>query len=170
MFILQGDFLPSGSENVYASVTTELLERIGQALADAADEPRLRLHGDCHRGNILWTENGPEFVDLDDCRMGPAMQDLWMLFDGEPEEMRRQCSELFEGYHMFFDLNWKQVRLIEPLRALRMIHYASWLARRWDDPAFPMSFPWFNSPTYWQSHISALQQQVEQIESPPIDG
>ena len=167
-FLLQGSFLPPGTEHSYAEVTSDLLAQIARAFADTADEPRLRLHGDCHRSNILWTEDGPEFVDLDDCRTGPAIQDLWMLLDGEAEEMHQQFYELVEGYHVFFDLNWKQARLIEPLRALRMIYYSSWLARRWDDPAFPRSFPWFNSPSYWQGQIESLREQIERIERPPI--
>ncbi|MCB1904103.1 MAG: serine/threonine protein kinase, partial [Gammaproteobacteria bacterium] len=128
----------------------------------------IRLHGDCHSGNILWTDHGPHFVDMDDCRMGPAIQDLWMLLSGERREMALQLSHLREGYEAFRDLNLRELALIEPLRTLRMIHYAAWLARRWSDPAFPKAFPWFNTNQYWQEHLSLLAQQKSALQQPAL--
>ncbi len=129
---------------------------------------QLRLHGDCHPGNVLWTEQGPHFVDLDDCRTGPAMQDLWMLISGDRHEMQAQLADLVEGYGQFHDLDYRELQLIEPLRTLRMIHYAAWLARRWEDPAFPQAFPWFNTPRYWEDHILALREQAGLLNEPAL--
>ena len=129
---------------------------------------RIRLHGDCHPGNILWTDDGPHFVDLDDCRSGPAIQDLWMLLSGDRQEMQLQLGELLEGYQQFHDIDYRELQLIEALRTLRMIHYAAWLARRWDDPAFPRAFPWFNTPRYWEDHILALREQADLLQQPPL--
>ena len=128
----------------------------------------IRLHGDCHPGNILWTDDGPHFVDLDDCRSGPAIQDLWMLLSGVRNEMQLQLGEITEGYLQFHDLDYRELQLIEALRTLRMIHYAGWLARRWDDPAFPRAFPWFNTPRYWEEHVLALREQAALLQEPPL--
>ena len=119
-----------------------------------------RILGDCHRGNILWTDLGPHFVDLDDCLTGPAIQDLWMLLAGSRQEMRTQLTDLLKGYEQFLPFDRRELALIEPLRALRMIHYSAWLARRWDDPAFPKAFPWFAEPRYWEEHYRALEEQL----------
>jgi Ser/Thr protein kinase RdoA (MazF antagonist) len=136
----------------------------------------LRLHGDCHPGNILWTPvdapaaagPGPHFVDLDDARSGPAVQDLWMLLSGDRPQRTRQLSCLLDGYEQFRDFDRRELALIEPLRTLRLIHYSAWLARRWDDPAFPVSFPWFGSSDYWKGQVQQLDDQVEAMQDEPL--
>lgn len=133
----------------------------------------LRLHGDCHPGNILWTPaelpgGGPHFVDLDDARMGPAVQDLWMLLSGDRRQRTQQLSALLDGYEQVRDFDRAELNLIEPLRTLRLIHYSAWLARRWQDPIFPINFPWFGTPDYWRGQVLMLQEQVEQMREPPL--
>ncbi|CAM3890950.1 serine/threonine protein kinase [Vibrio aerogenes CECT 7868] len=127
----------------------------------------IRLHGDCHPGNILWRE-GPVFVDLDDARNGPAVQDIWMLLNGERHERLVQLDIILEGYQEFCDFNQSEMKLIEPLRGLRMVHYMAWLAKRWEDPAFPLAFPWFNDPKYWESQVLAFKEQIAALEEPPL--
>jgi len=147
---------------------------VDQALAscraafDAQPLRTLRLHGDCHPGNILWTEAGPHFVDLDDAVNGPAVQDLWMLLSGDRAAMSRQLLDVFEGYEAFADFDWRELRLIEPLRTLRMLHHSAWIARRWNDPAFPIAFPWFASPSYWAQECIRLREQLEAMAEPPL--
>jgi Ser/Thr protein kinase RdoA (MazF antagonist) len=157
--LLAGSTMPEHIKPRYQHVTTELLEQIENRF-EAAQPFTLRLHGDCHPGNILWTDNGPHFVDMDDCRNGPAIQDLWMLLSGEPADMEQQLAQLLEGYEMFRPFDYSEVSLIEPLRSLRMIHYAAWLAKRWDDPAFPVAFPWFGTNAYWEEQIRQLEDQL----------
>jgi Ser/Thr protein kinase RdoA (MazF antagonist) len=167
-FLLEHDFLPAHVETAYRTLTDDLLQQI-DALESAQGRPRrIRLHGDCHPGNILWSADGPHFVDLDDCRSGPAIQDLWMLLSGERHEMQMQLADIATGYDQFFHFNDNELQWIEPLRTLRMIHYAAWLARRWEDPAFPHAFPWFNSPRYWEDHILALREQASMLNEPPL--
>jgi Ser/Thr protein kinase RdoA (MazF antagonist) len=134
---------------------------------------RLRLHGDCHPGNILWTPEGqpgagPHFVDLDDARTGPAVQDLWMLLSGDRRQQTRQLSALLDGYEQLRDFDRRELALIEPLRTLRLIHYSAWIARRWEDPAFPINFPWFGSRDYWQGQVDMLIEQIEEMQNPPL--
>jgi Ser/Thr protein kinase RdoA (MazF antagonist) len=136
------------------------LELIARAF-ETTRAATLRLHGDCHRGNLLWSDAGPHFVDLDDACNGPAMQDLWMLLDGDRTTARQQLAELINGYSDFRDFDWRETALIEPLRTLRMIHYSGWIARRWHDPAFPAAFPWFGSASYWSQHAADLREQIE---------
>lgn len=131
------------------------------------DTPLLRLHGDCHPGNILW-QQGPQLVDLDDARMGPAIQDLWMLLNGERQDQLMQLDMILEGYEEFSSLDSHELKLIEPLRAMRMIHYMGWLAKRWQDGAFQRAFPWFNSQQYWQNQILALKEQLAALQEPPL--
>jgi Ser/Thr protein kinase RdoA (MazF antagonist) len=148
----------------------------GQNDVEFSGVRQVRLHGDCHAGNILWTPvdapaaagPGPHFVDLDDARMGPAVQDLWMLLSGERAQRTRQLSCLLDGYEQFRDFDRRELALIEPLRTLRLIHYSAWLARRWDDPAFPINFPWFGSSDYWQGQVQMLQDQIEAMQEPPL--
>lgn len=127
----------------------------------------IRLHGDCHPGNILWRD-GPTFVDLDDCRTGPAIQDLWMMLSGDHNQQRIQLDTLIEAYEEFSDFNTSDLTLIEPLRAMRMVHYMAWLARRWQDPAFPQAFPWFADEKYWEQQILALKEQLSALQEPNI--
>ncbi len=129
----------------------------------------IRLHGDCHPGNILWTPDaGPHFVDLDDARTGPAVQDLWMLLSGDRSQRQRQLGALVDGYETMREFDREELALIEPLRTLRLIHYSAWLARRWDDPIFPINFPWFGSSDYWQGQVQMLEEQIEAMEEPPL--
>jgi Ser/Thr protein kinase RdoA (MazF antagonist) len=128
----------------------------------------LRLHGDFHPGNLLWTEQGPHIVDLDDCRMGPAIQDLWMLLSGDRPDMEAQLSTLLDGYSDFYDFNPAELQLLEALRSLRLIHYSAWLARRWNDPAFPRAFPWFNSDKYWEEQVLILREQLAAMQEPAL--
>jgi Ser/Thr protein kinase RdoA (MazF antagonist) len=167
-FILEQDLLPAYLVDAYSSLTDDLLARARILFSSAGTVTDIRLHGDCHPGNILWTEQGPHFVDLDDCCMGPAIQDLWMLLSGQPEDMRRQLEDLLEGYQTFFDFNHASVILIEALRTLRIMHYSAWIARRWNDPAFPRAFPWFDSPRYWEEHILTLREQAAAMDEPLV--
>jgi len=166
--VLAGEWLPDYQVDRYHDVTDALVERIRAAFAAAEPLRSIRIHGDCHRGNILWTEEGPHFVDLDDCMTGPAIQDLWMLLAGPREERRTQLRDLLEGYEQFAEFDRVEVPLVEPLRALRMIHYAAWLARRWHDPAFPKAFPWFGAARYWEEHVRQLVEQLEALDEPAL--
>ena len=167
-FVLDHGFIPDDLCAAYRSVVDDLLGRVARCYEAAGPVRSLRLHGDCHAGNILWTDQGPHFVDLDDARMGPAVQDLWMCLAGERAEMEIQLAELVAGYREFMDFNARELRLIEALRTLRIIHYAGWLARRWEDPAFPASFPFFNTQRYWQDHILALREQAAALDEVPL--
>ena len=167
-YLLEGDIIPGYLVEAYASLTGDLLATIRARFEAAGPLAHMRLHGDCHPGNILWTDQGPHFVDLDDARSGPAIQDLWMLLSGEAPERRRQLEELLEGYQTFFDFDYRGVGLIESLRTLRIMHYAAWIARRWDDPAFPLAFPWFDSPRYWEEHILDLREQAAALDEPGL--
>jgi Ser/Thr protein kinase RdoA (MazF antagonist) len=166
--VLESGFLPEYLVTRYSDTTQELLERLSSSLGPYLERSRLRIHGDCHRGNILWTDAGPHFVDLDDCMSGPAMQDLWMLLGGNREEMRAEAADLLEGYAQFAVFNAAELALVEPLRALRLIHYAAWLARRWQDPAFPRAFPWFAEPRYWERHVEVLGEQIAVLDEEPL--
>jgi Ser/Thr protein kinase RdoA (MazF antagonist) len=167
--VLESGFLPRYLEDKYADITSELLEEIEARAGDWGGARQGRILGDCHRGNILWTDAGPHFVDLDDCVTGPAVQDLWMLLAGGANEMRVQLGDILKGYEQFTPFDRAEIALIEPLRALRMIHYAGWLARRWEDPAFPRAFPWFAGARYWEEHQRALEDQLEAVRSPPLE-
>jgi Ser/Thr protein kinase RdoA (MazF antagonist) len=168
-FLLGNGWIPPHLEPAYDSLTSDLLERIRGAFELARGTSEIRLHGDCHRGNVLWTDAGPHFVDLDDCIMGPAVQDLWMLLSGSRREMAEQLGHLLEGYTHFVDFDARELGLIESLRTLRMIHYSAWLARRWSDPAFPAAFPWFVEPRYWENQILSLREQLAAIEEGPLE-
>ncbi len=167
-FLLEGGFIPAHIETAYQSLSEDLLRDVAQCFQLAAPYRELRLHGDCHPGNILWTDTGPHFVDFDDCRTGPAIQDLWMLLSGERAEMQGQLLDILEGYTQFAEFDPRELQLIEALRTLRIMHYAAWIARRWHDPAFPMAFPWFDSPRYWEEHVLALREQAALLNEPPL--
>ena len=168
-WLLGEGWIPPHLESAYDSLTADLLDSIHAAFDSARGAAELRLHGDCHRGNVLWTDAGPHFVDLDDCVMGPGAQDLWMLLSGSREEMSEQLAQLLEGYSHFSTFDPRELALIESLRTLRMIHYSAWLARRWTDPAFPIAFPWFIEPRYWENQILALREQLAAIAEGPLE-
>jgi len=168
-FILENQFLPMALEKKYEQVTSLLHTGILEIFNSIEALNLIRCHGDCHIGNILWhRETGPWFVDFDDCRMAPAVQDLWMLLEGNRMSQIHQLAEILDGYTEFCEFNTAELRLIEPLRSLRMIHYAGWLAKRWTDPAFPKSFTWFNTPNYWPTHIAELEEQLLALEKSPL--
>ena len=163
-YLLSEERIPEYVAHRYERVAGELLDLVEDKFELVGPYRNIRIHGDCHRNNVLWTDAGPHFVDLDDCMTGPAVQDLWMLLAGNAEEMKAQLKDILEGYSQFADFDHEQVMLIEPLRALRMIHYTAWLARRWHDPAFPRAFPWFGEVRYWEHHVSELEEQLFTLE------
>jgi Ser/Thr protein kinase RdoA (MazF antagonist) len=169
-FLLKNDFFPPALKDQFVSVVTELLNKIEQRIAATGTIKTLRLHGDCHAGNVLWNNSGPRIVDLDDCLMGPAIQDIWMLISGNtPDQVNLQLDCLLTGYQEFHDFNYAEIHLIEVLRALRMIHYCAWLAKRWDDPAFPLNFPWFNTVEYWQMQLEDFREQIMLLEQSLVE-
>lgn len=157
--------IPAGLKAEFLAATDGLIEAVISRWDDKAK--MLRLHGDCHAGNILWRD-GPLFVDLDDARMGPAIQDLWMLLNGDKAEQRMQLETIIEAYEEFSPFNSDEIALIEPLRAMRFVYYLAWLIRRWDDPAFPRNFPWLTGEDYWRSQISTFIEQVKVLNEPPL--
>ncbi|HVP32505.1 MAG TPA: serine/threonine protein kinase [Steroidobacteraceae bacterium] len=166
--VLASELLPAALKERYSSVSGALLERVVAGFTAAGRIAEIRVHGDCHLGNLLWNEHGPAFVDLDDCAMGPRIQDLWMMLSGSPSEQQRQWGEILEGYQQFADFDLRELTLIEPLRALRMLHHAAWVAHRWSDPAFPRAFPWIGEPRYWEGYLQDLLEQIEAIDDPPL--
>lgn len=171
-WLLAHDTLPPAARRDWLSAARAALDAAGQALADNGAST-LRLHGDCHPGNILWTPAdqpgaGPHFVDLDDARTGPAVQDLWMLLSGDRQQQQRQLGALLDGYETLRDFDRRELALIEPLRTLRLLHYSAWLARRWGDPTFPIHFPWFGSDAYWQEQSRVLWDQLEAMRADPL--
>ncbi|CAH2030101.1 serine/threonine protein kinase [Trichlorobacter ammonificans] len=166
--LIREHFIPAEYRDSYTSLTGQLLEKIDRRLAEAGPVRSIRVHGDCHSGNILWRDNAPHFVDFDDARMAPAVQDLWMMLSGDRRRRLAQLDTLLEGYGEFHDFDPAELRLIEPLRTLRMLHYSAWLARRWDDPVFPATFPWFNTVRYWGEHILELREQLAALDEPPL--
>ena len=167
--LISEQFIPADLKAAYDSLTHDLLQAIEERLASYQHIPSIRCHGDCHIGNILWRDDAPHFVDFDDTRMAPAIQDLWMFLSGDRPHQTAQLSELIEGYNEFNDFNPQELNLIEVLRSLRMTHYAAWLASRWQDPAFPTSFPWFNTERYWGEHILELREQLAALNERPLE-
>lgn len=167
-YLLSQKFLPADLREAYRSVVEQALDGVRRCFDRAGDCRILRLHGDCHGGNVLWTDDGPHFVDFDDSRMGPAIQDLWMMLSGERADMVRQMCDLLAGYEDFFEFEPRELHLVEALRTLRLIYYSSWLARRWDDPAFPLAFPWFNTQRYWQDRVLELREQIPLMQEAPL--
>ena len=165
----EGDWVPADLRTAWASVMDHALQSAARCFERAGAVNSIRLHGDCHAGNVLWTEAGPHFVDFDDSRMGPAVQDLWMLLSGERPAQETQLREVLAGYRMFADFDRRELHLVEALRTLRLIHYAAWLAQRWEDPAFPAAFPWFNTQRYWQDRILELREQIALMEEAPLE-
>lgn len=161
---IPSDLLPS-----WRAAVDQCIDAVSQAFDRTGTVRTLRLHGDCHAGNVLWTDDGPHFVDFDDACNGPAIQDLWMLLSGTGSDMSRQMIDVLEGYRDFMDFDRRELQLIEPLRTLRLIHYSAWIARRWSDPAFPAAFPWFGAARYWQDRILELREQIAAMSEPPMD-
>ncbi len=162
-YLLQQNFIPDYLLDAYQTLSADLINILKQRFKGESVE-NIRLHGDCHTGNILWTDKGPHFVDFDDCRSGPAIQDLWMLLSGDRQEQQQQLNHVLDGYFEFAEIKSTELPLIEPLRTLRIMHYTSWLARRWTDPSFPMNFPWFNTTNYWEQHILELREQFSLLQ------
>jgi len=167
-FLLKEGFIPDELVPAYEAVTASLIEQIRNRFAQIPSLAYCRTHGDCHLGNVLWQDGIPFFVDFDDAMMAPAVQDLWMLLAGDRQQRQQQLSELLEGYREFSDFSGAELSLIEPLRTLRIIRYSAWLARRWEDPAFPRSFPWFNSVRYWSDHVLELREQEAALAEQPL--
>jgi Ser/Thr protein kinase RdoA (MazF antagonist) len=171
-WLLASGMVPPEAESRWREAAQAALTQATEAMrACAAPDgiSMLRLHGDCHPGNILWTPDaGPHFVDLDDSRSGPAVQDLWMLLSGDRPQQQRQLGALLDGYESLREFDRRELALIEPLRTLRLIHYSAWLARRWSDPTFPVNFPWFGSSDYWQGQVQMLQEQCEAMQENPL--
>ena len=176
-WLLAHDFIPQDLRAPWQAIAAQALDSVAHCYERAGAVRMLRLHGDCHAGNVLWTEHGrmgdrvhgPHFVDFDDARMGPAMQDLWMLLSGDRAEMARQLGFVLAGYEDFFPFDRRELQLVEALRTLRLLHYSAWLAQRWVDPAFPAAFPWFNTQRYWQDRILELREQVALMDEPPLE-
>jgi Ser/Thr protein kinase RdoA (MazF antagonist) len=162
-------FIPDEYRASYLAVTGQLLQVIEEIMSDSAQLRYIRAHGDCHAGNILWRDGAPHFVDFDDARMAPAVQDLWMMLSGERPRQTAQLAQLIKGYNEFYDFRPSELRLVEALRALRMLHYSAWLGSRWEDPSFPRTFPWFNTVRYWGEHILQLREQLAALEEPPLE-
>jgi Ser/Thr protein kinase RdoA (MazF antagonist) len=169
VYLIDEGFIPDEYRLSYRAVTEQLLDSIDTIFGGADSIRFIRTHGDCHAGNILWRDNAPHFVDFDDARMAPAVQDIWMMFSGERTRQLAQLESLMEGYREFCDFDTRELRYIEPLRTLRMLHYSAWLARRWQDPIFPHTFFWFNTTRYWGEHILELREQLGALAEPPLE-
>jgi Ser/Thr protein kinase RdoA (MazF antagonist) len=167
--LIRERFIPAEYAASYEAVTEQLLETIAAILAKAGPIRFIRTHGDCHSGNILWRDDAPHFVDFDDSRMAPAVQDIWMMLSGDRPRQTAQLEALMEGYSEFFGFDPAELRLVEVLRTLRMLHYSAWLANRWEDPVFPATFPWFNTVRYWGEHILELREQLAALAEPPLE-
>lgn len=167
-WLLENQWLPFHLEKPFEQLSNQLLEAIHASYERAGKVRELRLHGDCHPGNILWRNDQAHFVDLDDCLTGPAVQDLWMLVSGDREERGQQLGWILEEYRNFHEFDVRELHLIEPLRTLRMIYYQAWLARRWDDPAFPAAFPWFGEDRHWETMIEQLKEQLGEMAEPAL--
>jgi len=159
-FLNDNHFIPAAMQLNFAEIVTSALLKVDEIFHHVGKINVLRLHGDCHAGNVLWNDTGPRIVDLDDCLTGPAIQDIWMLLSGDTDEqVTLKLNRILEGYEEFYDFNYREIYLIEALRTLRLLHYCAWLAKRWEDPAFPLNFPWFNTPAYWQELLEDLREQ-----------
>ncbi len=166
-FLMEHAFIPAELERAYERLAEDLLDMV-EARLRAVDPQQIRLHGDAHPGNILWKDNAPYILDFDDARMGPAVQDLWMFLSGDRTQMTTTLDTLLTAYSQFHDFDCRELSLIEPLRTLRIMHHAAWLAERWSDPAFKRAFPWFNSQQYWEEHILTLKEQAAAMQEEPL--
>jgi Ser/Thr protein kinase RdoA (MazF antagonist) len=167
-YLLEQRVIPLELETSYRTLVADLLQQIRRCFEDAGDVAQIRIHGDCHPSNILWRDGTPHIVDFDDARMGPAIQDLWMFLSGDRQYSTARLADLLEGYTQFRDFDPRELHLVEALRTLRMIHYAAWLARRADDPAFKLAFPWFYTNRFWDDHILSLREQAALMNEPPL--
>ena len=167
-YLLENGFIPDELRAAYEAISSEVLAAIEKNSPESNQSEKISLHGDCHPGNVLWRDDRPHFVDFDDAMTGPAIQDLWMLLSGDRATCQRQLSEIVEGYELFREFDLRELRLIEPLRAMRVLNYSAWLAKRWRDPAFPISFPWFNTPRYWSEHILELKELLSGLQETPL--
>ena len=167
-YLLEESFIPASLEDAYQGIVRHLFDNIDACYERAGNVRNLRLHGDFHPGNVLVAGERLHIVDLDDAKTGPAMQDLWMFLSGDRNEQTPQLSTLLEGYQEFRSFDARELNLVEALRTLRIMHYAAWLARRCEDPAFKLAFPWFNSARYWDEHILSLREQAALMEEPPL--
>jgi len=171
-YLLASGFIPADLRDAWTAAASLALDGVKRAYQRAGDVAPIRLHGDVHVGNVLWVdhgaERGPHFVDFDDARSGPAIQDLWMLLSGDRESQEQQLAKVLDGYERFRALDRRELNLVEPLRTLRLLHYSAWIAQRWDDPAFPAAFPWFGTTRYWQDRVLELREQIGAMEEPPL--
>lgn len=163
-FLLQHDFIPAAIKTNYCNTVEAILDKLEKIFQQHSNIQNIRLHGDLHAGNILWNIEGPHIIDLDDCLMGPAVQDIWMLLSGDKQQTKLQLDAILSGYEDFHEFNYRELQLIEALRTLRQLHYAGWLAKRWQDPAFPRHFPWFNTPRYWEEQLYNLAEQNDLLD------
>lgn len=167
-YLLEHDFIPIELRDAYEGICEHLFQNIDACVERTGMFKKIRMHGDFHPGNVLVAGEQVHIVDLDDARTGPAVQDLWMFLSGDRHEQTPQLATLLDGYTEFRDFDARELHLIEALRSLRIMHYAAWIARRWEDPAFKVAFPWFNSHRYWDEHILSLREQVSLMEEPPL--
>lgn len=167
-YLLENNFLPPDLLKAYETLSQDLIDKMQNYFNAHGPLGSLRIHGDCHPGNVLWKDDTPHFVDFDDTMTGPAMQDLWMMLSGDRNQRQAQLLELAEGYNEFHDFKASELALVESLRTMRLMNYSAWLARRWEDPAFPLSFPWFNTERYWAEHILELREQMAALDEPPL--
>lgn len=175
-WLLAQDCIPADLRPAWQAAADMAIDGVRRCYERAGDVTMLRLHGDCHRGNLLWMEpdqarggdSGPHFVDFDDSRTGPAVQDLWMLLEGDRASMQGQLADIVAGYEDFAEFSPRELHLVEALRTLRLLHYSAWLASRWNDPAFPAAFPWFGTARYWQDRILELREQIALMDEPPL--
>ena len=168
-YLLTNGFIPAELEESYRTTCEDLITRIERCFGRAGEFRKIRLHGDCHHGNILWRDDAPYILDFDDARSGPSVQDLWMLLSGDRQYMTARLADLLEGYTEFCDFNARELNLVEALRTLRIMNYAAWIARRWDDQAFPQAFPFFNTQRYWEDHILSLREQAALMDETPLE-
>jgi Ser/Thr protein kinase RdoA (MazF antagonist) len=166
--VIDSGFVPEALAEQYALVSEQVIRRVRHSFEAFGPLPALRIHGDCHAGNILWRETGPLFVDLDDCMAGPRIQDLWMFLSGDAASQQSTWAALMEGYELFGEFDFAELTLVESLRSLRILHHAAWIAHRWGAPAFPRAFPWFADARYWERHIADLLEQLAAMDDPPI--
>jgi Ser/Thr protein kinase RdoA (MazF antagonist) len=166
-WLLESGQIPDDLVEAWSGIADHALRGVRECFERAGRFEPIRLHGDCHSGNVLWTDAGPHFVDLDDARSGPAIQDLWMLLPGDAAVAAKNLNALLAGYEQFHEFRRSEIALIEGLRTLRLLHYSAWIARRWDDPAFPAAFPWFGTQRYWQDRILELREQVAAMQESP---